>query len=155
MISSSNGARKTVVDHDTQEHAGKPENGAQKAESLSSLPLVAITAPLKATPVPDAAAAGTVEPSNEKTKGGKPTSSNEEIKDIVDDGAGEWDHQDQRGNDGDDRPDNGVDKASIWALAILAALVEEVGGKTKNDSRADKLGEAEANREHSGEDHDC
>jgi len=96
-------ARKPVVHDDPKKETRKPEDGSKERESLCCVPFAAVGAAAKpdASPVPDGAAVYVVIPIDEGTECSKPSSREEEVSCIIDDGRRRWDHPDQREDDGE------------------------------------------------------
>ena len=92
-----------------QEKRREPEASRDEAESLRSLPLPAVRAPLRdATPMEDAAAVDVVDPIDEDAEHGEPGSRHEQVERVVHHAASRRDQPDEGEEDRESRDDPGV-----------------------------------------------
>jgi len=124
-----------------QECTSKPQDGGNKAKSLGSLPLIALTAMFQASPVEDATTINLVDVIDEDGKGGEPGSGEEEVDGVVHEGRGEGQQPDEGEHDGDDGDDDGVDFAAKGPNVLRVVQMQEEGEDAHDDGGADELGE--------------
>lgn len=124
-----------MEDVDAQESAGEPKASGDEAEGLGGLPLAAVAAIGKTTPLERTAAADLVDPVDECTERGEPCEAEEEVERIMEEVEGERQKPD-KAEEGRDSSDNfSVDFAADGALVAIAMVLrdEVTDGAEYND----------------------
>jgi len=105
---------------EAEESAGKPEDGREERESDVSLPFLTCAFLGDVAPVENVATVERSDEVDEETKGNHPGGEEDEVHDIVEVRAAEWDEPDQSEQDRESGNDFGVDESSLVVSGDIA-----------------------------------
>jgi hypothetical protein len=111
----------------------EPEDSRDKRESLSSLPLVALSAMGETAPLESAAAVQLMKPVDEDTERSKPRQAENEVDGSMQHAGGCWNHPDKREHNRERSNDFGIDFATPRTSSGLMTDMEKVAYDSEDD----------------------